>query len=136
MGSKSQSIIAVDSDPRSLDRIRIVLDSTHVVLTTGDPKRAMAWLQNDTTISAIVVDQALPNGASLELLRRAQELRPNARRILIASYSDLAQIVEGLHSGAVQRTISKPINAQELINLVRLPLSAARPGGNSQTAVA
>lgn len=134
MGMKSQSIIAVDNDSRSLDRIRIILDSTHVVLGTSDPKRAVAWLQNDTTISAVIVAQALPNGASLELLRRAQELRPNARRILIASYADLAQFVDGLHSGAIQRTISKPIDAAELVNLVRLPMNGG--DGSARAAVA
>jgi DNA-binding NtrC family response regulator len=135
MGMKSQSIIAVDDDSRSLDRIRIILDSTHVILGTSDPKRAVAWLQNDTTISAVIVAQTLPKGASLELLRRAQELRPNARRILIASYDDLAQIVEGLHSGAVQRTISKPIDAAELVNLVRTPMPGSG-GGSARAAVA
>ena len=40
MGSKSRSIVAVDDDVRTLDRISMILDSTHVVLATSDPNRA------------------------------------------------------------------------------------------------
>ena len=62
MGSKSQSIVAVDDDVRTLDRISMILDSTHVVLATSDPSRALTWLRNDTTISAVVVGQNLRGG--------------------------------------------------------------------------
>jgi DNA-binding NtrC family response regulator len=120
MGSKSRSIVAVDDDVRTLDRISMILDSAFVVLATADPNRALSWLQTDTTVGAVVVGQTLRNGKGLELLKAAQKLRPDARRILIASYSDLAGLVDGLHTGAIERTISKPIDAAELLGLVRL----------------
>jgi DNA-binding NtrC family response regulator len=126
----------VDDDARTLDQISTLLNSTHVVLATADPKRALIWLQNDMTISAIVVAQNLRGVKALELLQSAQKLRPDARRILIASYSDVALFVEGLHSGAIQRTISKPIDATELLGLVRLRTVGVNPGGAAQIAAA
>ena len=94
----------------------------------------MTWLQNDTTISAVVVGQNLRGGKGVELLTAAQKLRPDARRILIASYSDLAGFVDGLHSGAIERTISKPIDATELLGLIRLRI--AKPGDPTQITAA
>ena len=136
MGSKSQSIVAVDDDVRTLDRISMILDSAFVVLATADPNRALSWLQNDTTVAAVVVGQSLRNSKGLELLKVAQKLRPDARRILIASYSDLAGFVDGLHTGAIERTISKPIDATELLGLVRLLSPGSKPGDPTQIAAA
>ena len=131
MVSKSQSIVAVDDDVRTLDRIRMILDSTHVVLATADPDRAMIWLRDNTTVTAVVAAQNLRRGNGADLLRAAQKLRPVARRILIACYSDLALFLDGLHSGAIQRTISRPIDAAELLGLVRV-----QPRGPAQVAAA
>lgn len=131
MVSKSQSIVAVDDDVRTLDRIRMILDSTHVVLATADPDRAMIWLRDNTTVTAVVAAQNLRRGNGADLLGAAQKLRPVARRILIACYSDLALFLDGLHSGAIQRTISRPIDAAELLGLVRV-----QPRGPAQVAAA
>jgi len=120
MSMKSHSIIVVDDDVRSLDKVRIILDCTHNVLASADPNRAVAWLRGNQSVSAIIVAQTLGGGKALDLLGSAQNIRPEVRRILIASYSDLAIFVEGLHSGAIQRTISKPIDATELLGLVRI----------------
>jgi DNA-binding NtrC family response regulator len=119
--TKSRSLIAVDDDLRVLDQISSALDSTHVVLATSDVRRAIAWLQNDVTVSAILVSQTLRGSNAMDLLENALKLRPEARRILIANYDDLSSIVSALHSGIVQRTIAKPINPRELIALVRTP---------------
>jgi DNA-binding NtrC family response regulator len=134
MAMKRPSVVVVDDDVRVHDRISNVLDSTYTVLTTADPRKAMTWLQNDTSVSAVLVSQELKAAKALTMLQAAQKVRPEARRILIANYSDLALFVEGLHSGAVQRTISRPIDAGELLSLVRIPLASANPNGVSNAA--
>ena len=115
---KSRSVVIVDSDIRLLDQVASLLDGTHVVLTTADPNRAVMWLRNDLRIHAIIVAQTLRGG--LDLLMDAKRHRPEVRRILIANYEDLSSIIPGLHSGVVQRTISKPIDARELVGLLRI----------------
>ena len=134
--TKSRSVIAVDDDIRVLDQISSTLDSTHVVLATSDVRRAMAWLQNDVTVSAILVSQTLRGATAMDLLENALKLRPDARRILIANYDDLSTIVSALHSGVVQRTIAKPINPRELIALVRTApiVSGGKHAGKSAVA--
>jgi DNA-binding NtrC family response regulator len=134
MNSKPRSIIVVDDDHRVLDQISSIMDSTHVVLTTSDPNRAHAWLKNDVSVSAIIVGQKLRNSSGPELLMTAQRLRPEARRVLIADYTDLSVIVASMHTGAVQRTVSKPISATELIPVLGSPVTPSRPS-SSRTAV-
>ena len=42
--------------------------------------------------------------------------------------------VDGLHSGAIERTISKPIDATELLGLIRV--RTAKPGDPAQITAA
>jgi DNA-binding NtrC family response regulator len=117
--AKTRSVVVVDSDIRLLDQVAALLDGTHIVLATSDPHRAVMWLRNDLRISAVIVSQTLRGGSGLDLLIEAKRLRGNVRRILIANYEDLSSIIPGLHSGVVQRTISKPIDPRELVGLLR-----------------
>jgi len=135
MISKSRSIIVVDDDRRVLDQITSILDSTHIVLTTTDHNRAHAWLKNDVTVSAIIVGQKLQNSTGPDLLMTAQKLRPEARRVLIADYTDLPTIIASMHTGVVQRTVSNPISAKELMVVVGGPVTnvpASAPGRGVQ----
>jgi DNA-binding NtrC family response regulator len=127
MVSKSRSIIVVDDDRRVLDEISCIMDATHIVLTTSDYNRSQSWLKNDVTVCAIVVGQKLRNFSGPELLLAAQRIRPEVRRILIADYADLAPIVASMHAGVVQRTISKPFTAAELLPVVGGPVTGAHP---------
>ena len=133
---KTRSVVVVDSDVRLLDQISALLDSTHTVLATADPRRAVTWLHNDVTVSAVIVSQVLRGSNGLDLLVEAQRLRPDARRILIANYEDLASIIPSLHSGVVQRTISKPIDSRELVGLMRIGPVAPRQGIGGVSAIA
>ena len=136
MGIKSQSIVAVDDDVRTLDRISMILDSTHIVLATADAKRAMTWLQNDATVSAIVVGHNLQGGQGVGLLEAAKNIRPEARRILIANYSDLAQYVEGLHSARSNGRFPSRLMRPSSLGLVRVRAIPTKPGGAAGIAAA
>lgn len=131
---KSCSVIVVDSDVRVLDQVSAVLDGMVTVLATSEARRVGPWLRNDPTIYAILVSQSLRGVSGLELLEEAQQLRPEVRRILIADYENLATIISGLHSGVVQRTISRPIDPRELVGAMRTAPLVARPVGAGEPA--
>jgi DNA-binding NtrC family response regulator len=133
---KSRSVIVVDSDSRVLDQIATILDATHVVLGTADPRRALAWLQNDVTVCAVIASQNLRGSNGLDVLGSALKIRPEARRILIADYENLSSIIPSLHSGVVQRTISAPIDPRELVGLLKLAPVPPRQGSPAQPAAA
>jgi ActR/RegA family two-component response regulator len=42
-------------------------------------------------------------------------MRPDARRVLLTTYNDLASIVQGLHSGAIDRLVQKPFTPADLM---------------------
>jgi DNA-binding NtrC family response regulator len=108
------TVLAVDDDPQVLRQISDFLKPNFNVLTTRDSQRAIEWLRKDASIVVLIVEQILSSGLGLELLETARNTRPEIRRVLITRYCDLPSIVHGLHNGAIQRTISKPITQAEL----------------------
>jgi DNA-binding NtrC family response regulator len=118
MSTRSCSVIAVDDNVRVLDQIATMLDATHRVLATSDPSRATVWLKNDLSVCAVIAAEGLRSNSAEEILRCAQGVRPEARRILITNFTDLSSIVGKLHSGLVQRTIASPIDPKALLAVI------------------
>jgi DNA-binding NtrC family response regulator len=108
------TVLAVDDDSQVLRQISDFLKPNFNVLTTRDSQRAIEWLQKDPSIVIIIVEQILRSGLGVELLETVRKTRPEIHRVLITRYCDLPSIVHGLHNGAIQRTISKPITHAEL----------------------
>jgi len=64
---------------------------------------------------AVMVDNSIPQINAIELLESVRVRCPTARRLLLSDYCDLGIIVQGLHTGAVQGIVYKPIYAPELL---------------------
>ena len=52
------------------------------------------------------------------MLETAQRHAPDARRVLLTTYHDLASIVDGLHSGAIEKLVQKPFTVGELLSAI------------------
>lgn len=74
---------------------------------------------------AIIVDQSMPNVNAIEVLGSVKNVRPQTRRILLTEYCDLGIIVQGLHTGAVQQIVYKPVHAPELLASLGVNVSPA-----------
>ncbi len=112
--AQRRTLIAGEDGREALNHLSQVLGDHYNVLATCDPRRALGWLENDSSVTVIVVEQVLKSGLGLDILESAKVLRPDVRRVLITRYSDLSGIVQGLHSGAINRMISKPLLRGEL----------------------
>jgi thioredoxin reductase (NADPH) len=65
----------------------------------------------DTTVALILADQWMPGGTGTELLARARELHPTARRGLLTSLGDTstsAPILEAIALGQIEFYLAKP----------------------------
>ena len=107
--SARPTLIAVDDDPEALANLTSAMEPFYTVLATSSSQKALAWLERDKNVSVIVVDQVLKTGLGLDLLEQAKTLRPDVQRVLLTRYTDLANIIGGLHSGAINRMLTKPL---------------------------
>ena len=130
-----RKLIALDYDMNSLREVAAALAPWFDVLRFREPLKVMSLIQADDSIAAIVTEQVLPKASGVDLLESIRTLRPQVRRVLVSGYNDLASIVGGLHSGAIQALVHKPYTRVELIAAV-LPHAAAAQATSARRASA
>jgi serine/threonine-protein kinase len=112
-GVKRPRLLFVDDEERVTNALRAVFRDNYEVATAAGGEQALELVRRQP-FHVIVSDQRMPGMLGVELLREAKTLQPNAVRILLTGYSDLAAIVGSVNDGEVYRFISKPWNQDDL----------------------
>ena len=89
--------------------------------TVADAAQALRFLERQRA-DVILARMRLPDMTGLELMRRCMELHPEARRILLAAYEDLPEIVRT--RGLVQRVLPQTADAARIARAIELSLQA------------
>lgn len=111
-------LLVLDSDDVVLKQVGRVFAGYFLVVPVRSPSRALGLLDGDRHIRAMITDQVMRSAQGVELLETVRTMRPDVRRVLLTTYTDLASIVMGLHSGAVQMLVQKPATDAELLAAV------------------
>ncbi len=119
-------LLALDGDQTILRAIAQIAAPYYETLTTGDPRRLLGWLEAYDDVAAIITEHVLETAIGVTLLESARNMRPRVRRVLMTTYHDLSAIIDGIHSGAIERLVPKPFNANELLGAI-LPEELAKP---------
>ena len=69
-------------------------------------------------VHVIVTDMRMPNMTGAEFLAQAAVLQPDAYRILMTGYADLASTISAINLGKIHRYIQKPWDNNELLGAV------------------
>ena len=111
-------LIALDQDDAVLRQVSRVFGGTFLVVQVRNPSRAIGLLDIDASIRAIVTEQVMRTADGVELLETVRTRRPDIRRVMLTTYTDLASIVAGIHSGAIQCLVQKPASDADLFAAV------------------
>ena len=128
-------LLALDGDELVLRTIAQLAAPYYQVLTTRDPRKLLGWLDNYKHVDVVVTEHVLQTAHGVALLESARSMRPEARRVLLTTYHDLPSIVAGLHTGAIQQMVPKPLNPTEFLAAI-LPEGAHSAGAGEQRASA
>jgi two-component system, NtrC family, response regulator HupR/HoxA len=112
------TILIVDDEPRVLDALEAVLAAEFRVLRAGDGEAALALLGSEE-VAVILTDHRMPGMSGVELLRRSQEVAPEAIRIVLTAYTDVDSLMEAINTGHIYHFIPKPWDPNELLVVVR-----------------
>jgi DNA-binding NtrC family response regulator len=85
------------------------------------PEQATALLDLQKNIAIIVTESDVGDVTGIQILEAAQAQRPDVRRVLLTEYRDLSLLVQGLHSGVVQKSVEKPLREREFLATVLPP---------------
>jgi serine/threonine-protein kinase len=112
-GTRKARALFVDDEERVVNALRAIFRDTYDVETATSGDAALELLRA-RKFHVIVSDQRMPGMLGVDFLREAKSIRPEAVRILLTGYSDLAAIVGSVNDGEVYRFVSKPWNQDDL----------------------
>jgi response regulator RpfG family c-di-GMP phosphodiesterase len=102
------SVLAVDDEPNILSALRRLLRANgYRVQTAAGGAQALELLQAQG-VDLIISDMRMPGMNGAEFLRRSLEPAPQAVRILLTGYADVASTIDAVNQGEIFRYVSKP----------------------------
>lgn len=112
-------VLFVDDEEHILKSLRrLFRKEGYEILAYSDPLRAVEVIR-EKEIDVIVSDQRMPGMSGAELLEEAHEANPDAVRIMLTGYTDLASAEDAINKGQVWRFLVKPWNDEDLRVTVR-----------------
>ncbi|MBC8044659.1 MAG: response regulator [Rhizobacter sp.] len=118
------NILLVDDEPLILNSLTRLLEDDYTVHTAENGVRALMILQT-IAVQVIVSDQRMPAMLGHELLAKAKVLSPHTVRILLTGYSDLEATVSSVNEAEIFRYITKPWQADKLLETLALACKVA-----------
>lgn len=123
----AHTILFVDDEQRVLTSMRAMFRREYNVLLANSGVEALALLSQHR-VDVIISDQRMPGMTGVEVLKQVKVLAPNAMRILLTGYADLAAIEASINEGEVFRYLTKPCAAAELKQAIGLAAGVAGMG--------
>ncbi len=113
---KKPFILALDDDPSVMKAIERDLKSKfggdYRVLASDSPNKALDLTRQiearGDRIALFVVDQRMPQMSGTEFLRRAIQIAPAARRVLLTAYADSNAAIEAINTLKLNHYLTKP----------------------------
>jgi len=115
---ETATVLVVDDEPRVLDALEAVLAAEFRVLRAEGGAQALRLLPG-ADVAVIVTDYRMPGMTGVELLRRSQDVAPDAVRIVLTAYTDVDSLMDAINTGRIYHFVPKPWDPNELLIIVR-----------------
>jgi two-component system response regulator HupR/HoxA len=115
---ETATVLVVDDEPRVLDALEAVLAAEFRVLRAEGGEQALGLLPG-ADVAVIVTDYRMPGMTGVELLRRSQDVAPDAVRIVLTAYTDVDSLMDAINTGRIYHFVPKPWDPNELLIIVR-----------------
>lgn len=108
LGHPQEEILIVDDDKLIIKSLEETLKrDDYRIFKAFNGQEAIAMLHKHP-VALIICDQCMPGMGGIEVLKKAQEIRPDAIRILLTGSSDLETILQAINVSHVSNFIVKP----------------------------
>src|SRR4051812_6288219 len=101
----SYTILVVDDEADILDSLERQFRKEYKVLKATSGIEALRFLQKET-IHLILSDQRMPEMTGVQLFERVQKIQPDAIRMLLTGYTDVASVIAAINNGHIYRYIT------------------------------
>ncbi len=117
-------ILIVDDEASIRELCKELLEEEgYKVSVAVDGQEALDKMEYDV-FDLFLIDMAMPRMGGFELMKKIKEIQPLAVIVVLTGFSSIEGAVKAVHAGAYQY-LSKPINAEELFEVVKAGLKHA-----------
>jgi serine/threonine-protein kinase len=104
----THAMLLVDDEADNLDAlVRTFRNGRFFLFSAADPYAALQILA-EHPIDIVITDQRMPGMTGLELVQKAQQLRPGLLKVLASAFVDTTILLGAINTGMVHRFIVKP----------------------------
>jgi response regulator RpfG family c-di-GMP phosphodiesterase len=125
-------ILLVEDEPMLRRAIGRVLSDATCVIEYAERAEPALELLAERRFDILVTDLHMPGMSGLDLLRRAREITPETRRVLLSGHYDLSTAIDAINQAAVDRLMVKPLGPAELRSCIREVTQAAQREGEER----
>lgn len=127
----SRTVLIVDDERDILESLKDLVEGSlaHVSCRTSPSAAdALAELARGG-IDLILSDFKMPGMNGLDFLEQARQRFPTVPRVLMTAFPDLEVAIEAINEARVEAFLTKPLDPDKVVNLVREALEAHRISG-------
>ena len=118
---KKPVLLCIDDDPQVLSAIerdlRQEFRRDYRVLRAASGEEALATIRElrdrEEPLALILADQRMPGLEGVEVLTRAREFFPDAKRVLLTAYADTEAAIRAINSARLDHYLMKPWDPPE-----------------------
>jgi diguanylate cyclase (GGDEF)-like protein len=111
-------IVCVDDDQNNLNALGRVLRARCSVLLAITGEEALAHVEANPDVVAVLADLHMPGLPGAELLARVAKIRPQCRRAVVTGYPESEELISAVNSGHLHYIITKPWKLADLLQVV------------------
>ena len=112
-------ILIVDDEEAILETMAFTFMDLYEVLSTSDPRKALAMLEENQPVAVVITDQRMPGMTGVELLKQVYDRFPETVRIILTGFADSETTIRAINDGHIYGYINKPWEPEELKTIVK-----------------
>jgi len=113
-----KSLLYVDDEPMNLMLFELNFGSTYMIYTAESGTTGLEILEANPGISIVFSDMRMPGMNGIEFIRKAKRNYPYIKFLVLTGYGITDEIQEALHSGLIEKYISKPFNTKDITDSI------------------
>ena len=116
-----ETILLVDDEPKVISALIRELNSFQFsdIVSANNGVEALELLRNNPDVAVIISDFRMPGLDGISFLMEAQEICPDATRMILTGVADLEMATNAINLGQIYRLLLKPCPTENLINSVK-----------------
>ena len=115
---RSQAVLVVDDEVRSLETLTRTLEEEFTVFVASSAEEALAILRREF-VTIILCDQRMPGLSGVAFLKKVRSEWPDPIRIVISGYTDAEDIIAGVNEAGIWQYLLKPWHPEQLLLTLR-----------------